>query len=58
MAKLRTEDGFEKRKVTVGRRDERAAEVLSGVEPGEQVAATGSFVLKAELGKSDAEHEE
>ncbi|SDB71680.1 efflux RND transporter periplasmic adaptor subunit [Belnapia rosea] len=55
---VRTEDGFEKRKVTVGRRDERAAEVLSGVEPGEQVAATGSFVLKAELGKSDAEHEE
>ncbi|NOG73552.1 efflux RND transporter periplasmic adaptor subunit [Roseicella sp. DB1501] len=55
---VRTEEGFEKRKVTLGRRDERVAEVLSGLEPGEQVAAAGSFILKAELGKSDAEHED
>lgn len=54
---VRTEEGFETRQVTLGRRDERAAEVLSGLEPGEQVATTGSFVLKAELGKAEAEHE-
>ncbi|MBY4665861.1 hypothetical protein K6W56_24555, partial [Burkholderia contaminans] len=36
---------------------ERATEVLKGLKPGQEYAASNSFVLKAELGKGSAEHE-
>ena len=32
--------------------------VLSGLEAGELVVVEGSFLLKADLGKSSAEHED
>lgn len=51
------EDGFEKKEVSVGRSDETYSEILSGIKVGEKYAATNSFILKAELGKSEAEHE-
>ncbi|HMO01510.1 MAG TPA: efflux RND transporter periplasmic adaptor subunit [Oligoflexia bacterium] len=51
------EDGFEKKEVSVGRSDETYSEILSGIKEGEKYAATNSFILKAELGKSEAEHE-
>jgi membrane fusion protein, heavy metal efflux system len=53
---VRTEEGFEKREVVLGRRDERGAEVVFGLDAGERVATANSFVLKAELGKSEAAH--
>lgn len=52
------EDGrFEERRVVLGRRDAAFVEVVSGLRPGEQIAAAGSFVVKADLGKSEAGHE-
>lgn len=54
---IKDEDGFEKREVSLGRSDGTYSEVLSGIKVGEKYAATNSFILKAELGKSEAEHE-
>jgi cobalt-zinc-cadmium efflux system membrane fusion protein len=51
-----TDDGFERRDVRVGRHDGEAVEILSGVVPGEAVAVKNTFLLKAELGKSEAGH--
>lgn len=53
---VRTAEGFEKRDVVLGRGDQENVEVAFGLDPGESYAATNSFVLKAELGKSEAEH--
>lgn len=50
-------DGLEPREVTLGRRSAGHVEVLTGIRAGERFAATGSFVLKAELQKGEAEHE-
>jgi cobalt-zinc-cadmium efflux system membrane fusion protein len=52
---VRVADGFEARPVTVGRSDDRNAEVTAGLEPGETIAVANSFTLKAELGKAAAE---
>lgn len=52
---VRTLEGFEKRPVVIGRRDLRAVEILSGLEPGETIAVRNTFKLKAELGKAAAE---
>jgi membrane fusion protein, heavy metal efflux system len=54
---IRTADGFEARKVGVGRQDARLVEVTSGLTAGERVATTNTFVLKADLGKAEA-HED
>jgi cobalt-zinc-cadmium efflux system membrane fusion protein len=48
---------FEAQPVELGRRDATHVEVLSGIAPGQAYAASGSFLLKAEAGKSGAEHE-
>jgi cobalt-zinc-cadmium efflux system membrane fusion protein len=53
---VRTADGFEARRVRLGREDDRAVEVVSGLATRERIAARNSFILKAELGKSDSEH--
>ncbi|CUI16055.1 HlyD family secretion protein [Candidatus Protochlamydia naegleriophila] len=50
-------DGFEKRFVKLGLSDQESVEVLSGISPGEKYVANKTFLLKAELGKSSAEHE-
>ncbi len=50
-------DAFEARPVTLGRRDSKYVEVLSGLNSGEQYAAGNSFVVKAELGKAGASHD-
>lgn len=47
-----TPEGFVPRPVRVGRRDERAAEVVAGLRPGERYAASGAFALKSELLKA------
>jgi cobalt-zinc-cadmium efflux system membrane fusion protein len=48
--------GFEARPVQLGRSDQEASEVIAGVTAGETYVTSNSFVLKAELGKGDAEH--
>ena len=54
---VRTPEGFEARLVTIGKDDGTAVEVLSGLRAGERVAVANTFLLKAELGKSEAEHD-
>ncbi len=53
---VRGEKGFEPRAVELGRSDGDVVEVLAGLEPGEIYATRNSFILKAELGKGEAEH--
>lgn len=50
-------DGLEPRVVKTGRSDGRFVEILEGLQPGDRVVGEGSFVLKAELGKGEAEHD-
>lgn len=52
---IRRPEGFVKRKVEVGESDRDFVEIVSGLEPGEEVAVTNAFVLKAELGKAKLE---
>ncbi len=49
--------GFKARSVTTGGEDTQHVEILSGLQPGERIATKNTFELKAELGKSEAEHE-
>ncbi len=48
---------YEMRKVELGLADREWTEVLSGIQSGEEYVATNSFVVKADIGKSAAEHE-
>ena len=52
---VRTSDGFQKRPVTPGQRDEQAVEVVLGLSLGETIAVSNTFLLKAELLKGAAE---
>ena len=54
---IREHDSFELRTVTLGRSDESVTEVLMGLKAGEKYFSGKTFLLKAELGKSEAEHE-
>jgi cobalt-zinc-cadmium efflux system membrane fusion protein len=54
---VRTDAGFEKREVELGRSDDDGFEVVSGLKPGETIAVANTFLLKAELGKSEADHD-
>jgi cobalt-zinc-cadmium efflux system membrane fusion protein len=53
---VRTPEGFEKRDVVLGRSNERAVEIVFGLDPGEQIAVANTFTLKAQLAKAEAEH--
>ena len=55
---VRTVDGFEARKVSIGRQDARLAEVTSGLVAGEHIASANTFILKADLGKAEVEHDD
>jgi len=48
---------FEARPLDLGRNDGEMVEVLDGLSAGEQYATGNSFAVKAELGKSGAEHD-
>ncbi|WP_129645033.1 efflux RND transporter periplasmic adaptor subunit [Peristeroidobacter agariperforans] len=50
--------GFEPRPVRIGRADGQLSEVTEGLRAGERYAAANSFILKAELGKGSAEHDD
>jgi cobalt-zinc-cadmium efflux system membrane fusion protein len=54
---VRTDEGFERREVTVGRSDDQALEVTEGLSAGEEIAVANTFLLKAELGKAEADHD-
>ena len=51
------ENTFAKRAVTVGNRVGGWVPVLSGLKEGDPVVVSGTFVLKADLGKAGAAHE-
>ncbi|NBW75844.1 MAG: efflux RND transporter periplasmic adaptor subunit [Sphingomonadaceae bacterium] len=53
---VRTAKGFQATNVTIGQRGGGRIEVVAGLEPGQSVATRGAFLLKAELGKGEAEH--
>jgi len=53
---VRTNDGFKAQPVQTGGRSQGLVEITQGLEPGVQVAAGASFILKSELGKASAEH--
>jgi cobalt-zinc-cadmium efflux system membrane fusion protein len=55
---VRTAAGFRPVTVTVGRSDGKRAEIVNGLAAGTKYAAGGSFLLKADLGKSEAEHDD
>ena len=58
MVFVRTANGFEARKISIGRQDARLVEVTAGLVAGERVATANTFTLRAELGKADAGHED
>jgi cobalt-zinc-cadmium efflux system membrane fusion protein len=53
---VREGDKIEARPVEIGETDSHHAEVKAGLEAGEHYAAENSFVVKAEIGKGEAEH--
>ena len=53
----RTDEGFEPRQVTLGHSDGDVTEIRTGLAAGANYVARNSFVLKSELGKSEAGHE-
>ena len=55
---VRTAEGFEARGITLGRQDARLAEVTAGLQAGERIATANTFILKAELGKTGAGHDD
>ncbi len=55
---VRTGEGFVARPVTLGSREGERVEIVAGLAAGTEVAAAGSFVLKSELGKASASHDD
>jgi len=55
---VRTKAGFEARDVVPGRSDGKRTEIVRGLAAGTTYAAGGSFLLKADLGKNEAEHDD
>ena len=50
-------DEFEARVVTLGRSDGQTIEVLDGLNAGDRYAASNSYLIKADIGKSAASHD-
>ena len=55
---VRTREGFRAVPVTLGQTGGASVVITSGLTGREQIASTGSFTLKAELSKGEAEHED
>ncbi len=53
---VREGDRYEKRTVTLGRRDARQVEIVEGVAVGEEVVIAQSYTIKADLEKAGAGH--
>ena len=54
---VRTPTGFRAQDVGIGRSDGKRTEIVKGLDAGTPYASAGSFVLKADLGKGEAEHD-
>ncbi len=50
-------ENYVMRKIETGQSDREWTEILNGLEANEEYVATNSFVVKADIGKSSAEHE-
>jgi cobalt-zinc-cadmium efflux system membrane fusion protein len=48
---------FELQPIETGRSDGKMTEVLAGLAPGELIVVRNSYLLKAELGRSEATHD-
>ncbi len=55
---VQTPEGFALRSVTLGRANPTHVEITAGLQAGERYAATETFVLKAELTKGTAAHDD
>ncbi|MFN0045619.1 MAG: efflux RND transporter periplasmic adaptor subunit [Sphingorhabdus sp.] len=53
---VKTSKGFQATNVTTGQRSAGRIEIVTGLKPGAVIATKGAFLLKAELGKGEAEH--
>lgn len=53
---VQVEGGFQATPVTAGQRSGGRIEILGGIKPGAVIATEGAFVLKSQLGASEAEH--
>lgn len=53
---VRSAEGFRRQAVKTGLSDGQRTEITDGLKPGTPIATDNSFVLKAELGKAEAEH--
>jgi cobalt-zinc-cadmium efflux system membrane fusion protein len=56
MVFVRGPKGFQATEVVIGERSGGRIEIISGIPAGTVVATKGAFLLKAELGKGEAEH--
>ena len=56
MVFVQMKDGFQAVPVSVGSRNAGRVEILNGLRTGQTVAVEGAFVLKSQLGASEAEH--
>lgn len=57
MVFLNDGDVYQAMPVEIGRRDDQWIEIVSGIDAGQRYVAKNSFVLKADVGKSGAEHD-
>jgi len=48
---VRTQEGFEKRKIVAGQKEDQSVEIISGLTADETIAVSNTFSLKAELSK-------
>lgn len=53
---VRTAKGFQTVTVVTGKRGGGRIEIVDGLKPGAVIATRGAFLLKAEIGKGEAEH--
>lgn len=53
---VQTREGFQAVAVSAGARSGGRIEILNGLRPGQTVVTEGAFVLKSQLGASEAEH--
>ena len=53
---IKTAKGFQSTTVVTGKRGGGRIEIVDGLKPGAVIATKGAFMLKAELGKGEAEH--
>ena len=54
---IKVGDQFEVRPVELGRTNGKFTEILRGLQAGETYISKNSFLMKAELGKSEASHD-